>query len=750
MNMIPELLAPAGNLSCAVTAIDSGADAVYAGLSSFNAREGADNFSFDDLSRLAEYAKERDRRYYITLNTLLKESELDSAIRLVSQIERLEPDALIMQDIGAISAVREIFPHIAVHASTQMGFHNLAGVKIAQDMGISRVILERQLDIEEIAAIAAASPLEIELFIHGALCCSLSGMCLFSSWMGGWSGNRGRCKQPCRRRFHSLDRREKESGFFFSTRDLYALDLIPRYRDMGIASLKIEGRLKKEAYVEQVVRAYRLMLDAPPGEEERYLGEARRILARSFGRHWSHGFSTAEDRASVVYPASPGISGLLVGEVVAVRGKQITARISRRVHRGDRLRLQDASGGQASAFTLTEMRIGRRPVAKADASSTVTITLPVETTAGMKIYKVGESRRGGHSNVDALPLFRASQPVDLFILLEEKGLSIRSCGRQWRYQTDFKPAKNRPIDEDILRDLFRATRDERYRLGNLEADIRGSFFLPPGELKQLRRAFWSFIIDALESEPGKTPDDPGARACERLCAFRAKAISSYTSRECAGPPKSGRRLVPFREAKKEDEAFLPFFVPEGHVASFTASIREAMERAVRFFRVTSLFHVPLLQQAAELAGIDACDLFLTSSWPLPASNTLSALVLARLGVRLVQSWPELDAEAFRLFSSASPVPLEHFAEGRVPLLVTRAILPLSGAIVDGRGGEFHVAAGGEEGLTVLWSGEEFQTTLSSSNGVIFKGDLLPGYGNPGRQSDGEQLFSHFNEDREWK
>lgn len=186
MNMIPELLAPAGNLSCAVTAIDSGADAVYAGLSSFNAREGADNFSFDDLSRLAEYAKERDRRYYITLNTLLKESELDSAIRLVSQIERLEPDALIMQDIGAISAVREIFPHIAVHASTQMGFHNLAGVKIAQDMGISRVILERQLDIEEIAAIAAASPLEIELFIHGALCCSLSGMCLFQAgWVDG-------------------------------------------------------------------------------------------------------------------------------------------------------------------------------------------------------------------------------------------------------------------------------------------------------------------------------------------------------------------------------------------------------------------------------------------------------------------------------------------------------------------------------------------------------------------------------------
>ncbi len=230
----PELLAPAGNLECAIAAFQSGADAVYAGISRFNAREMGENFTFDDMSRLSAHTKKLGKKLYLTLNTLIKENELEDFGRSVEKIAGLEPDAVIIQDIGAALFLKRYFPQLTLHGSTQMGIHNSAGVKTAQSFGIERVILERQITMTELSSIIEASPLEIEVFVHGALCCSVSGHCLFSSWMGGWSGNRGRCKQPCRRRFHSDENGTKKSGFFFSTQDYYSLDMLDELTEAGL------------------------------------------------------------------------------------------------------------------------------------------------------------------------------------------------------------------------------------------------------------------------------------------------------------------------------------------------------------------------------------------------------------------------------------------------------------------------------------------------------------------------------------
>ncbi|MDD5729177.1 MAG: U32 family peptidase, partial [Victivallales bacterium] len=271
---IPELLAPAGNLLAGISAFDAGADAVYAGLSKFNARERSENFTFSALSRLLAYARKYSRKVYLTLNTLVKEHELAEVVELLSEVKRIRPDALIVQDIGVLRIIREYFPEMAIHASTQMGIHNSAGMRIAAEMGVKRVILERQVTLDEIRSIQEKSPLELEVFIHGALCCSLSGQCLFSSWLGGWSGNRGKCKQPCRRRFYG----SQGNGFFFSTQDLGTLELVPEFRKMGIAALKIEGRLRKADYVRNAVAAYRLLLDADE-PDRKLLGKARKILS---------------------------------------------------------------------------------------------------------------------------------------------------------------------------------------------------------------------------------------------------------------------------------------------------------------------------------------------------------------------------------------------------------------------------------------------------------------------------------------
>ena len=259
---IPELLAPAGNLNTALAAFDAGADAVYAGLKKFNARERGENFTAEEMGQLISYAHRNGKKVYLTFNTLLRDSELREAASALAELHYLHPDALIVQDIGAAAMIRDYFPGLEIHASTQMAIHNSAGIRTAAEMGCSRVILERAATLDELRGMAKNSPVELEVFIHGALCCSLSGICLLSSWIsrGDASGNRGKCKQPCRMLYKDSS---GKNGFFLSTRDLCGLDLVPEFIRLGISSLKIEGRLRKADYVSGVVKAYRMVLDHP-------------------------------------------------------------------------------------------------------------------------------------------------------------------------------------------------------------------------------------------------------------------------------------------------------------------------------------------------------------------------------------------------------------------------------------------------------------------------------------------------------
>ncbi|MDD3886628.1 MAG: U32 family peptidase, partial [Victivallaceae bacterium] len=247
----PELLAPAGSPACALAAFEAGADAVYAGLAKFNARERGENFTADSMARVVDFAHRAGRKVYVTLNTLIKETELAEVTETLAVLQEIAPDALLVQDLGVLRIAREYFPTLELHASTQMGFHNSAGLALAKKLGVKRVVLERQMTLDELRAVRKSTDLELEVFVHGALCASLSGECLFSSYLGGYSGNRGKCKQPCRRRYFSRD----GNGFFFSTQDLCGVNALPELCKMGVDSLKIEGRLRQPDYVSQTVGA---------------------------------------------------------------------------------------------------------------------------------------------------------------------------------------------------------------------------------------------------------------------------------------------------------------------------------------------------------------------------------------------------------------------------------------------------------------------------------------------------------------
>ncbi len=240
-----ELLSPVGNFEALKAAVQNGADAVYFGVNSFNARAFAENFDAETLKKAILYAKLRGVQAHLTLNTLLKDDELEEAFNIAKQAYESGIDAIIVQDLGLADLLIKSFPDLPIHSSTQMSIHNLEGVQKLQNLGFKRVVLSRELSLRDIQYICKHSSIEIETFIHGALCISYSGQCLFSSLVGGRSGNRGKCAQSCRLPFELLEDEKKiDSGYLLSTRDLCGLKYIPDLINAGVKSFKIEGRMK--------------------------------------------------------------------------------------------------------------------------------------------------------------------------------------------------------------------------------------------------------------------------------------------------------------------------------------------------------------------------------------------------------------------------------------------------------------------------------------------------------------------------
>ena len=269
--------------------------------------------------------------------------------------------------------------------------HNSQAVAQAAAMGFKRVVLARELTLTELAAICRQSQVELEVFVHGALCFCFSGLCLFSSFLGGRAATRGRCTQPCRR----LYQYGQESGYILSPSDLSGLELIPQLEALGIASIKLEGRMKSGEYVARVVQAYRLVLDASPNTRLQALAEARELLARTYSRRTTAGFFLGARPQELLAPQDTGNIGLFLGKLTGVEESRATLRLLEPLSTGDRLRLHDSASGERQAFTLKELSWQGKSMPVADAGDVVTIALPESARAGDLLYKVGETTPGG-------------------------------------------------------------------------------------------------------------------------------------------------------------------------------------------------------------------------------------------------------------------------------------------------------------------------------------------------------------------
>jgi U32 family peptidase len=382
----PELLVPAGQVESFLAAVENGADAIYLGLKQLSARASAANFSLEELAVLLPFAHKHKVSIYVALNSILTASDMPRCLDLLQSLSDLKVDALIVQDPGIFFLAREFFPSLRLHASTLMAIHNHAGVNQIERMGAQRVVLARELNLQEIKDIAGHTKVELEIFVHGALCYSYSGLCLASSFRGGHSGLQGRCVQPCRLQF----KQGREAGFFLSCNDLCALPLITELKRLRLSAFKIEGRMKSADYIAQVVRAYRLLLDAPPENEKEALIEARELLARSPSRRLTTGYFAESSRAEILSPHRSGSSGQWVGTVKRVEGKRILVALRHELRPGDRLRPESSGGKERQAFTVSEIfSVDGKPLPLGPAGKKVCLAFKLDLRQDERLIRVG-------------------------------------------------------------------------------------------------------------------------------------------------------------------------------------------------------------------------------------------------------------------------------------------------------------------------------------------------------------------------
>jgi putative protease len=353
---LPELLAPAGNFEAFLAAVEAGADAVYLGLKKFSARARAENFSLDDLRLLVPYARQRGVRVFVALNTLVRPEEIPEIYKILSALVEIGVAAVIVQDFGLIRIVSRDFPELEIHVSTQAAIHNLAGIRQLARWGCKRVVLGRELTLDEIREVAAASPIEIEYFVFGALCVSVAGLCQFSSFYNALSANRGRCSQPCRRNY----RLGGSEGSYFSPADFSALEFLPELVRAGVACCKIEGRMKGSAYVGVVVRVFRTALDTiarEGGLPAARLKELKAELRQAYTRPTTPANLSGRYPDRIIEPHRTAGMGEVVGKVRRAvrkgRNFQLFLRTFRPPAIGDRIKIMaPGRDGRDNALTL--------------------------------------------------------------------------------------------------------------------------------------------------------------------------------------------------------------------------------------------------------------------------------------------------------------------------------------------------------------------------------------------------------------
>lgn len=494
--MKTELLAPAGDIEAGYAALHFGADAVYLGLQQFSARATATNFSADNLDEFVGYAHSLGRKVFVAVNTLVREDELSELLQTLDCCSRCKVDAVIIQDLGVARIVRESYPELEMHASTQMAVHNREGALALQKAGFSRVVVARELTLAEIKEIAAVPGLETEAFIHGALCFSYSGLCLFSAMETGRSANRGKCLYPCRAAFKG----EAGEKHYFSMKDMALQEDVLK---MPVTSLKIEGRKKTALYVAAVTDYYRHILDgkgADAGREEN--------IKQIFSRPWCKFHFKGKDKA-VIDRDFVGHRGLPVGKISQISKGRISLRATHRLARFDGIQIDVPGMEKPFGFSVQGMRVKGKNVFEAAAGEEVEILLPPQAPRlekGLPLYLASATAVKGAYGYEKPKPGAYRQRQDIHVRIEIDTQKVKAvCGTATVCADgNFEPAVNPEKNRAAIKQAMAKTGETCWQLSELEIDNPQNLFVPVSILNEVRRQLYANI--KTEEKKGALPE----------------------------------------------------------------------------------------------------------------------------------------------------------------------------------------------------------------------------------------------------
>ena len=486
----PELLAPAGNMESLYAAIEAGCDAVYLSGYMFGARQFATNFSEEEIIFAIKLCHLYGIKVYVTVNTLIYEEEVETFLNYIDFLHRSNVDAVLIQDIGMLDLVRQTYPNLEVHASTQMHIHNLNGVKFCEQMGIKRVVLARETTINTIKDIRKSTDLELEVFVHGALCISYSGQCLMSSLIGGRSGNRGSCAGSCRLPYSILDKNGKkynDGEYPISTKDLNTLDHIGELIEIGVDSLKIEGRMKRPEYVYAVVSLYRKAIDSYL-EKGRINISSKEIeeLKKIFHRGFTKGFLFQELSKDFIQCYRPNHLGIEIGKVIDVHNGYITCKLSDNLNVGDGVRILEKDIGG----TVTNLYSKRKKIKEANKLDIISLALEGNIKVGDTLLKTTDKKQLEDIKLKINSKLRKVKISASITIKKEQPLTLTiddGINKVTIKKDIVEKATKQPLIEEVVYQQINRFGNTIYQLTNLEINMEQDCFVNIKQLNEIRR-----------------------------------------------------------------------------------------------------------------------------------------------------------------------------------------------------------------------------------------------------------------------
>lgn len=704
-----ELLAPAGSWEALEAAINSGADAVYLGGKRFGARAFADNFDDEQLARAVKLAHLHGVKLFVTVNTLVSDAELHDASKHLIYLHDIGVDAIIVQDMGIVRLASAVVPDLPIHASTQMTITSSPAVRFVKQYGIVRAVPARELSLTDLKAVCSEG-IEIEAFIHGALCVCYSGQCLMSSIIGGRSGNRGECAQPCRMPYSLEDSHGKKltshaGQYLLSPKDMNTLKILPELIAAGVCSFKIEGRMKRPEYVAVVTAAYRRAIDSLRSDKKYSISDSDKTsVAQIFSRGFTTGYLLGHQGRDMISDDRPNNHGLSIGHVERVRAKRGSIKLEERLSEGDMLEI--AKGREYISFPAANLQIKGKQVQYVPLGISVELDFPFTPKQGAQIFKVTDMKLlesaqkfYGDKNKKRIPI-DAHVTAKLGEILEITFTDKNGIIGHGKTVAVAQKAKTRPMDLELLRKQLNRLGTTEYALDSLTADIDKDIMMPASEINEARRHAIAQLDKArLDAFMPKRTHISKRSVIEFLDAHGIK------SKESIYASSTNALLSVWVDTPQKAQAALAggadWIIYGGDVFSTKKDVFDDFPSTVKLVhshhkkiavstpRIVAEGQIPYVAQTlldAVRSGADQINIHNLSTWQLAKEKTIDIPLWADMSLNIYNSqslkfWQEhgawgatpsieLTLAQLKHMRKFSPLPLECLVHGAIEMMVS--------------------------------------------------------------------------------